>query len=105
MSTIAIRLAATDTTESIDTTTPALGAAAFSRMYRDAHGQGADVPAEVHTDPMWAGPDAAEAHETLCSDLTDAATVAGNLDDGGYVLLAGQGSGGCDVWARFTVAA
>lgn len=103
MSTATVRLLATNTTEAIDATTPALSAPHFSRMYRDAHGQSAEVPAEVHTDPMWAGPDAAEAHETLCRDLTEAATVAGNLD-GGYVLLAGQGSGGCDVWARFEMA-
>lgn len=101
--TIAIRILATDTTETLASDTPAIGTARFSRLYRDAHGQSAEVPAEVHTDPMWAGPDAAEAHETLCRDLTEAATVAGNLD-GGYVLLAGQGSGGCDVWARFEVA-
>lgn len=101
--TITVRLLATDTTESLDATTPAISTSRFSRLYRDAHGQSAEVPAEVHTDPMWAGPDAAEAHGTLCLDLPDAATVVGDIDDG-YVLLAGQGSGGCDVWARFAVA-
>lgn len=101
--TIAIRILATDTTETLASDTPAIGIARFSRMYRDAHGQSAEVPAEVHTDPMWAGPDAAVLHEELVDDLADAAGTLEAIGAEGYVLLVGQGDD-CDVWARFEVA-
>lgn len=96
MTTITIRLAATKT---LAADTPALGLARFARLYREAHGE--DAPAEVHTAPMWAGPDAAEAHEALCAELTDDARTLDQMHSGGYVLLRGAGDG-CDVWARYT---
>ena len=97
--TITIRLAATDTTETLAASTPALGLARFGRLYRAAHGE--DAPAEVHTAPMWAGVDAAEAHEALCAELVEDASTLDAMPAGEtcYVLLAGQGEGGCDVWA------
>ena len=101
--TITIRLAATDTTETLPATTPAMGRARFDRAYRAAHGAGEEVPAEVHTAPLWAGPDAAEAHEGLCAELADDASTLDSVGAEGYVLLVGQGDG-CDVWARYLAA-
>lgn len=101
MTTITIRLAATDTTETLASDTPALGLARFARLYREAHGDAA--PAEVHTAALWAGVDAAEAHEALCAELADDASTLVAVGAEGYVLLRGQGDG-CDVWARYTTA-
>lgn len=94
-----IALVTTEASETLDAATPALPVARFARMYRDAHGDAA--PTEVHTAPMWAGPDAAEAHEALCVELADAASTLDAVGAEGYVLLRGQGDG-CDVWARYT---
>lgn len=95
-----ITILATDTTETLPASTPAMGRARFGRTYRAAHGAGEDVPAEVHTAPLWAGPDAAEAHEALCSELAEDAGTLETVGDEGYVLLRGAGDG-CDVWARY----
>lgn len=109
MSTTTITLLATATaafipaTDAIPATTPAMGRARFERTYRSHHGAGEEVPAEVHTAPMWAGPDAAEAHEALCAELADDASTLETVGDEGYVLLHGAGDG-CDVWARYTTA-
>ena len=101
MSTTTITLLATATTETLPITTPAMARARFERTYRSHHGAGEEVPAEVHTAPMWAGPDAAEAHEALCAELVEDASTLDAMPAGEtcYVLLAGQGEGGCDVWA------
>ena len=103
MTTTTITLLATATTETLPASTPAMARARFERTYLLAHGAGEEVPAEVHTAPMWAGPDAAEAHEALCSELAEDASTLDAVGDEGYVLLAGQGDG-CDVWARYTAA-
>ena len=99
--TITITILATATTETLPLSTPAMGRARFERTYRGAHGAGEEVPAEVHTAPMWAGPDAAEAHEALCAELVEDASTLESVGDEGYVLLRGAGDG-CDVWARYT---
>ena len=78
-----------------------MGRARFERTYRGAHGAGEEVPAEVHTAALWAGPDAAEAHEALCAELAEDASTLETVGDEGYVLLRGAGDG-CDVWARYT---
>ena len=101
--TITILATATTTTETLPLSTPAMGRARFERTYRGAHGAGEEVPAEVHTAPMWAGPDAAEAHDALCSELAEDASTLETVGDEGYVLLRGAGDG-CDVWARYTTA-
>ena len=103
MQTTTITLLATDTTETLPLSTPAMARARFDRTYRGAHGAGEEVPAEVHTAPMWAGPNAAEAHEALCSELAEDASTLETVGAEGYVLLAGAGDG-CDVWARYTTA-
>lgn len=100
MNTTTITLLATDTTETLSLTTPAMGRARFERTYRGAHGAGEEVPAEVHTAALWAGPDAAEAHEALCAELVEDASTLETVGDEGYVLLRGAGDG-CDVWARY----
>lgn len=101
MSTIAITILATATVETLPTSTPAMARARFERTYRGAHGAGEEVPAEVHTAALWAGPDAAAAHEALCADLLDDASTLESVGDEGYVLLRDAGDG-CDVWARYT---
>ncbi len=101
MTTTTITLLATDTTETLPLATPAMARARFERTYRSHHGAGEEVPAEVHTAPMWAGPDAAEAHEALCSELAEDASTLETVGAEGYVLLVGAGDG-CDVWARYT---
>lgn len=98
-----ITILATDTTETLPASTPAMARARFERTYRGAHGAGEEVPAEIHTAPLWAGPDAAEAHEALCAELADDASTLDAVGSEGYVLLAGQGDG-CDVWARYRAA-
>lgn len=97
--TTTITLLATDTTETLPLGTPAMRAGRFNRLYTATHGPG--VPAEVHTAALWAGPDAAEAHEALCAELADEASTLDAMpaEEICYVLLAGQGEGGCDVWA------
>lgn len=99
MSTRTIALVTTETTETLPANTPALSVARFAREYRDAHGEAA--PTEVHTAPMWAGPDSAEAHELLCMVLAADASTLEAVGSDGYVLLRGAGDG-CDVWARYT---
>jgi hypothetical protein len=96
-----IRLAATDTTETLSDNTPALSRARFERLYRAAHGP--EVPAEVSTAPLWAGggADGIASHVALCDELDDDASTLDAVGSEGYVLLAGQGDG-CDVWARYT---
>ena len=97
---IAIIVAATKTREDVSIDTPAMGRARFERMYRKAHGDNA--PDEVHTAPLWAGPDSATAHEALCAELAEDAQPLGLVvgGDGGYALMRGWGDG-CDVWVRF----
>ncbi len=99
--TATVTILATATTETLPTSTPAMARARFERTYRGAHGAGEEVPAEVHTAALWAGPDAAEAHEALCAELADEASTLETVGDEGYVLLRGAGDG-CDVWARYT---
>jgi len=99
--TVTVTLLATDTTETLLFSTPAMARARFERTYRGAHGAGEEVPAEVHTAALWAGPDAAAAHEALCAELSDDASTLETVGDEGYVLLRGAGDG-CDVWARYT---
>ena len=103
MSTTTITLLATATTEALPLSTPAMARARFERAYRGAHGAGEEVPAEVHTAALWAGPDAAGAHEALCVELADEAGTLETVGDEGYVLLVGAGDG-CDVWARYAAA-
>lgn len=107
MTTATVTILATATTETLPTSTPAMARARFERTYRGAHGAGEEVPAEVHTAALWAGPDAAEAHEALCAELLDEASTLDAMPAGEtcYVLLAGQGEGGCDVWAAAVPAA
>lgn len=83
--------------------TPALGLTRFARLYQIAHGEGAEVPAEVHTADLWAGPDAATDHRDLCTVLRWEALTLDAVGAEGYVLLRGAGDG-CDVWARYTTA-
>lgn len=101
--TATVTILATAATETLPTSTPAMARARFERTYRGAHGAGEEVPAEVHTAPLWAGPDSAEAHEALCAELADEASTLESVGDEGYVLLRGAGDG-CDVWARYTTA-
>ena len=103
MTTATVTILATATTETMPTSTPAMARARFERTYRGAHGAGEEVPAEVHTAALWAGPDAAEAHGALCAELADDASTLETVSDEGYVLLRGAGDG-CDVWARYTTA-
>ncbi len=103
MTTTTITLLATATAETLPLTTPAMARARFERTYRSHRGAGEEVPAEVHTAPLWAGPDAAEAHEALCVELAEDASTLETVGTEGYVLLAGAGDG-CDVWARYTTA-
>lgn len=103
MTTTTITLLATATTETLPTSTPAMRNGRFERLYRSYHAPigSIEAPAEVHTAPMWAGPDGAEAHEALCAELIEDASTLDAMPAGEtcYVLLAGQGEGGCDVWA------
>ena len=99
--TVTVTIRTTNTPESLLFSTPAMARARFERTYRGAHGAGAEVPAEVHTAALWAGPDAAEAHEALCAELVENASTLESVGDEGYVLLVGAGDG-CDVWARYT---
>jgi len=107
--TATVTLLATDTTETLPSTTPAMRAGRFERLYRSYHAPigSIEAPAEVHTAPMWAGPDGAESHEALCVELADEASTLDAMPAGEtcYVLLAGQGEGGCDVWAAAVPAA
>lgn len=99
MSTITIRILATDTTETLPVSTPAMGRARFERAYRSHRGTGVGVPAEVHTAALWAGPADAAAHERFLDEVGDDASTLETAGAEGYVLLVGTGDG-CDVWAR-----
>lgn len=87
--------------ESLPETATALGLTCFARLYREAHGEDAEVPAEVACDPLWAGPDSAEAHEALLDALEDEARTLESIYDEGYVKIAAGDS--CDAWVRFRV--
>lgn len=100
MSTITVRLLATGTIETLPDTTPALGVHRFSKMYRDTYGAGEEVPAEVHTDPMWAGPEVAGLQEEFVDELEENASTLETVGAEGYVLLRDAGDD-CDVWARY----
>lgn len=94
---------ATDTIETLAAETPAIRPARFAGLYRRHHGAD-EIPVEVHTAPLWAGVDAAEAHAAFCAELAEDASRLDAMPEGEdcYVLLAGQGDG-CDVWARARV--
>ena len=52
---------------------------------------------------MWAGPDAAEAHDALCSELAEDASTLETVGDEGYVLLMAAPATAA-TWARYTTA-
>lgn len=109
MNTTTITVTILATTETLPATTPAMRSGRFDRLFRAYHAPigSIEAPAEVHTAPLWAGPDGAEAHEALCAELLDEASTLDAMPAGEtcYVLLAGQGYGGCDVWAAAVPAA
>lgn len=87
--------------------TPAFGWARFTGLYVGVHGDAHGVPQEVHTAPLWAGPESAEDHAALCERLReDASTLEAVATPGAgvFLLLAGAGDA-CDVWAYARVTA
>jgi hypothetical protein len=95
-----ITLLSTNTQEVLLNTTPAMGVAAFKRLYRAAHENSDEVPLEVHTDPLWAGWEGRNVHTELVHELDDEASILDNVGMDGYVFLEHAGDG-CGVWVRF----
>ena len=103
MKTLEITLPVTETTETVDVLTPAVGRARFAALW-ERHFPGDEVPAELHTSKLWAGVDGVDALATLAADLRADAQRIEVVGDRGYVLLAGQGEGGSDCWTQYRAA-
>lgn len=103
MKTIEIILPVTETTETIDVITPAVGRARFAALW-ERHFPGDEVPAELHTSKLWAGVDGVDALAALAADLRADAQRIETVGERGYVLLAGQGEGGSDCWTQYRAA-
>lgn len=93
-------ISSTGTTETLSGDTLAMGAAAFRSLWGQTF-RGEECPEEVHAvDPSGdSGIPAFLADDVLPRAVTVSSIAAGGT---GYVLLAGQGVDGCDVWALVT---
>lgn len=90
MSTFTAIISSTGTTETLPADTLAMGAAAFRSLWGQTF-RGEECPEEVH--------DVDPSGDVLPRAVTVSSIAAGGT---GYVLLAGQGVDGCDVWALVT---
>lgn len=100
MNTFTAILSSTGTTETLSGDTLAMGAAAFRSLWGQTF-RGEECPEEVHdVDPSGdSGIPAFLADDILPRAVTVSSIAAGGT---GYVLLAGQGVDGADVWTLVT---
>ena len=100
MSSIAVTITATDTTESIPGDRPAIGASALRAMWGRAF-RGEECPVEIHD----VDPTGESGVPAFLADVAGRATTLSMVAIGGqgYVLLPGEGVDGSDCWAHITV--
>lgn len=98
MTTHAVTISTTGTTQTVDSDRFAIGVHAFERLYRQSDAaEGVATPEELH---ITTGYEDSAALDALDDELRDRAlTVSSFAASRAYVLFPGEGVDGCDVWA------